>query len=80
MEAGLLSRPIPFETAEQLCAEIREEARRNWHTVTARWCWSCQKSAGNRSENYGFLQKPGNRGCILINNKYAQTFDQTATE
>lgn len=80
METGLLLPPIPFETAEQLCTEVREEARINWHTATARWCWRCQKSAANRAEKYGFSQKPGNRGCILINNRYARLVDQTAAE
>ena len=77
METGLLLPPIPFETAEELCAEIREEANHNWHTLTARWCWRCQRNVLKRSEEYGFTIKPGNRGCILINNKYARRYDQT---
>ena len=61
---------IPLEVAEQLCREIRAEADRNWHTAAARWCWSCRKS--KQADEPGYLQKPGNRGCILINARYAQ--------
>jgi hypothetical protein len=72
MEKHEETNPIPLEIAEQLCAEIRAEADRNWHTAAARWCWSCRKSKGaEEPKQPAYLQKPGNRGCILINARYA---------
>ena len=64
--------PIPLKTAEQLCAEIRAEADRNWHLASARWCWHCQEAARGDTVKRGFLRQPGNRGCILINTRYTE--------
>lgn len=65
---------IPLEAAELLCAEIRAEADVNWHTAAARWCWDCRKKAGGDPANKGYLRKPGNRGCILINRRYQAVY------
>ena len=62
---------IPLETAILLCKEIRDEADRNWHTASARWCWECRQSSSGDPDMRGFLREPGNRGCILINQRYA---------
>lgn len=73
MEKSEIISPIPLEVAEQFCAEIRAEADRNWYTAAARWCWSCRKGKGaEEPKQPGYLQKPGNRGCLLINARYAQ--------
>lgn len=64
--------PIPYEMAVRLCAEIREEAERRWYTPAARWCWICQESTGGDPAKRGFLQKPGNRGCPLINARFSE--------
>jgi hypothetical protein len=72
MDTTYLFPPIPYEMAVRLCAEIRAEADRNWYTPAARWCWNCQKSAGGDPAKRGFLQKPGNRGCTLINARFAE--------
>lgn len=72
MNAKNVLTPIPYAVAVRLCAEIREEADRQWYTPAARWCWSCQKSTGGDPAKRGFLQKPGNRGCSLINVRYAE--------
>lgn len=72
MEGYEETSPIPLIVAEQLCAEIRAEADRNWHTAAARWCWACRKRRETDvPKQPGYLQKPGNRGCILINARYA---------
>lgn len=63
--------PIPWDVADALCLEIREQAEKNWHTVAARWCWNCQKSTGGNMSKRGFMRQPGNRGCYLINARFA---------
>jgi hypothetical protein len=64
--------PIPFETAVELCAQVRAEADANWNTASAKWCYQCRQIAGNDLSQRGFLREPGNRGCIVINRKYAE--------
>ena len=64
--------PIPLEIVIQLCEDIRLATERNWNTATARWCWSCQQSSGGNPAKRGFLRQEGNRGCILINSRYAR--------
>jgi hypothetical protein len=64
--------PIPFETAVELCAQVRADAEVNWNTASAKWCYQCRQIAGNDPNHRGFLREPGNRGCIVINRKYAE--------
>jgi hypothetical protein len=64
--------PIPFETAVELCAQVRAEADATWNTASAKWCYQCRQIAGNDANQRGFLREPGNRGCIVINRKYAE--------
>ena len=64
--------PIPLEVAVELCAQIRADAEINWHTASAKWCYQCRQIAGDTPENRGFLRAAGNRGCILINRKFAE--------
>jgi hypothetical protein len=71
MQSGALTSPIPYRTAARLCAEIRQEAETNWHTQAARWCWECQQTTGGDPTRRGFLRSSGNRGCILVNSRYA---------
>ena len=71
-EMVTITNAIPLDVAIQLCEEVREEAEKNWHTPSARWCWSCQQSAGGNPDNRGFLRVAGNRGCVLINALFAE--------
>jgi hypothetical protein len=71
MNEELAVKPIPLEIAERLCAEIRAEAEEQWHSSASAWCWACQKSTGGKATKRGFLQAPGNRGCILVNARFA---------
>lgn len=64
--------PIPLKIALQLCDEIREETDRIWYPIPARWCLSCEEQAGSEPMKRGFMNKPGNRGCFLINTRYAE--------
>ena len=64
--------PIPFDSAVELCAQIRADAEINWHTASAKWCFQCRQTGGEDTNNRGFLRAPGNRGCIVINRKYAE--------
>ncbi|MGE5223067.1 MAG: hypothetical protein ACM3PY_11550 [Omnitrophica WOR_2 bacterium] len=77
MNTNSVLNPIPLEVATQLCSEIRQEAERNWHTAAARWCWNCQNLTGGDPAKWCVLQLPGNRGCLLVNARYAQI--QSAT-
>ena len=63
--------PISTDVALQLCAQIRQEAEANWHTEAARWCWACQQTTGGDPARRGFLRMPGNRGCVLVNARFA---------
>ena len=64
--------PIPLDIAIQLCDEIREEIDRLWYPTPARWCLTCQEESGGGPAKRGFLRAPGNRGCILVNARYAE--------
>jgi hypothetical protein len=77
MNTNSVLNPIPLKVATQLCSEIRREAERNWHSAEARWCWNCQKLRRGDPNQWGVLQKPGNRGCIMVNARFAQI--QSAT-
>ena len=72
MQESSVQERIPMEVALELCAEIREEAEADWQTPVGRWCWVCQETSGGDPTKRGFLSKPGNRGCLLINARYAE--------
>ena len=71
MEENVVN-PIPLEIAIQLCDEIRDDIDRLWYPSPARWCLSCQQESGGEPAKRGFLRAPGNRGCILVNARYAE--------
>ena len=50
MNENIITESIPWEAADQLCSDIREEAEQNWSTAAARWCWNCQKTTGGGYE------------------------------
>ncbi len=70
MNDNIITESIPWEAADQLCIDIREEAEKNWSTAAARWCWSCQKTTGGDMNKRSFMRQPGNRGCYLINERF----------
>ena len=71
MKDDVVAIPISLDEAKRLCEEIRTEFSENqWHTSAARWCWSCQEQTEGDPANRAFIQKPGNRGCILINARF----------
>ena len=78
MEKEILQNPIPLEIAAKLCEQIRTEANTNWHTAAARWCWHCQKTSEDPSKP-GYLGVPGNRGCHLVNIRFAEYGSSSAT-
>lgn len=61
---------IPKEEAMQICAEIREENRRNWLSISAMQCWGCVTFTGNNPEKMCISNAPGFRGCSLVNDRY----------
>jgi hypothetical protein len=73
MGESTVTDPIPWEAANQICAAIRKEAEQNWYTAAARWCWNCQELTGGDVSNRGFMREPGNRGCYLVNIRFAET-------
>lgn len=80
MEDRVINEAIPLDVADRLCDEIRGEASANWDSALARWCWGCRQSIGDSPEKKGYLQKPGNRGCHLINVRYAEMIHLDATK
>jgi hypothetical protein len=62
---------IPFETAVELCAQVRAEAEINWNSASAKWCYRCRRISNDDPDNRGFMRAAGNRGCIVINRMYA---------
>ena len=68
----IMINPIQLEIAIQLCDEIREEIDRIWYPSPERWCLLCQEETGGDPLKRGFLREPGNRGCILVNARYAE--------
>lgn len=64
---------IPWEVADQLCQAIRGEAEERWYTAAARWCWNCRQEAGGDMNKRGFMRAPGNRGCYLVNARFADS-------
>jgi hypothetical protein len=73
MNINPVTEPIPWETADEICADIRLEAEQNWYTAAARWCWDCQQATEGDMSQRGFMRKPGNRGCYLVNARYAES-------
>ncbi len=65
---------IPSDIALQLCAQIRAENRVQWQSQAARWCWLCEREYHHTTEAMGFSKREGNRGCPLINARYAQDY------
>jgi hypothetical protein len=64
--------PIPLEIAIQLCDEIREELDRIWYPTPARVCLCCEQEGCEDPTKRGFTRLAGNRGCTLVNARYAE--------
>jgi|GEM_PF-989067 len=71
MNADVIN-PIPLEIAIQLCEEIRGEIDHIWYPTPARWCLHCQEQTSAGLLKRGFLRAAGNRGCLLVNARYAE--------
>jgi hypothetical protein len=63
---------IPRETALQLCAEIRQENRGKWYGFAHLQCCGCLTFTKGNPDQMCFNSQEGNRGCNLINKRYAQ--------
>ena len=61
---------IPKEVALQLCTEIRAANRRRRFSLAAMQCWGCVMFSKGDPEKMCLNNKPGNRGCKLINARY----------
>jgi len=72
MMNGNVINPIPLEIAIRLCNEICEEIDSVWYPIPNRWCFCCQEKTGGDPMKRGFLREPGNRGCFLVNARYAE--------
>jgi hypothetical protein len=61
---------IPYETATQLCEQIRQENRKKLYTFNGMWCWGCAtftKEIGQRC----FNNAQGCRGCSQVNGRFS---------
>jgi hypothetical protein len=63
---------IPRETALQLCAEIRQANRGKWYKFAHIQCWGCTTYAKGDPDKICLSSQEVNRGCNLINKRYAQ--------
>jgi hypothetical protein len=71
MKAENVEEPISYGVAIEICRAIRAEAEINWTTASARWCYACREARKDWAKTPGFSDKPGNRGCMLVNTRYA---------
>jgi hypothetical protein len=63
---------IPREIALQLCAEIRQDNRGKWYRFAHTQCWGCTTYAKGNPDKLCLSSQAGNRGCNLINKRYAR--------
>lgn len=71
MSASDVLEPIPMEIAIDLCQKICQEAELRWNSAVARWCWACTSCDCGDPTKRGFARQPGNRGCLMVNARYA---------
>jgi hypothetical protein len=58
------------EQALRLCAEIREQNRCKRFSAAAMQCWGCVTFSKGDPDKMCLSNKPGNRGCNLVNTRY----------
>jgi hypothetical protein len=63
-------RPIPFETAENLCEEYRDIH----HVEKFTQCWGCLKFSHHDPLQMCFHNAEGNRGCPMVNRLFDEKF------
>jgi hypothetical protein len=63
---------IPKEVAYRLCEEIRAENRRKRVSFGAMQCWGCVTFTAGNPDKMCVANKPGYRGCSLVNARYEQ--------
>jgi len=63
---------IPRKTALQLCTEICQENRSKWYSFARLQCRGCMTFAKGNPGKMCLSSQEGNRGCNLINERYAQ--------
>lgn len=69
---------IPKDVALRLCEEIREENRGKWYRWTAWWCWGCETFCKGDPEKMCVSNRPGYRGCMQVNARYARQLQQAS--
>ncbi|MFB3890099.1 MAG: hypothetical protein ACE14S_11455 [Candidatus Bathyarchaeia archaeon] len=67
--------PIPWETALELCGEIRKKKAGRLFTQ----CWGCVRFSKGEAAKMCFASRPHNRGCRLVNKRYVEAMRPLAT-
>jgi len=61
---------IPEDAALQLCAEIYQQYRGKWWTLTGMQCMGCNAASKGDLSKMCISNAPGYRGCNLVNARY----------
>lgn len=61
---------IHFDTALNICKEIRKHNQGKWYSFYGMWCWGCNIFSKQDSNNLCFNKNIDNRGCSQVNNRY----------
>lgn len=62
--------PLSRELALALCAEVQRENRRRRFSFAAAQCWGCIRFTRGNPDEMKMSDRPGYRGCRLINVRY----------
>jgi len=57
---------IPFDTALQICQQIRQQNQRRLLTYHGLWCWGCATFT-KEAQQRCFNSAPDCRGCAQVN-------------
>jgi hypothetical protein len=61
---------IPKDTAFQICTDILQKYRGKWYTFAGMQCLGCTLLSKGDPAKMCISNKPGNRGCNLVNDLY----------
>jgi hypothetical protein len=71
---------MPRETALALCAEIRQQYRGKWWTLAGMQCMGCVTASKGDPAKMCVSSRADNRGCNLVNARYARQLKDMGRE
>jgi hypothetical protein len=66
----LLPASIPYDTAAELCEQIRQANQGKWYTFNGMWCWGCVTFTKGEVSKRCFNNTPDCRGCTQVTRRY----------